>query len=210
MDDLGALLEEVGAAPANLVGHSYGGLIALVLAARAPGLVERLVLAEPPVLGLFGSVPPSPLQLLGLALRRPRTALGIARLGIRGFGPATAAVERGDLEEAMERMGTAILGAEAYGALSSERRDQIRDNLIPEELTSEEAMPRLDPSAVGSIRCPALLLEGDRSPAVFSHLLDRLEELLPHSRRAAIPGASHIVHEDNPAAFQREVEAFLP
>ncbi len=42
-----AIVETVGAAPAILVGHSFGGRLAFELAARAPKLVPRLVLLDP-------------------------------------------------------------------------------------------------------------------------------------------------------------------
>ena len=125
------------------------------------------------------------------------------------MGPAATALERGDEEEALRRLGVGILGERAFVRLSEERRAQVRDNLILEELRSAEAFPRLDPATVASIRCPTLLLEGERSPRIFSHLMDYLQELLPNTERVTIPDASHILHEDNPAEFHQVIESFL-
>jgi pimeloyl-ACP methyl ester carboxylesterase len=47
-DDLAALIPD----GADVVGHSYGGMVALTLAGRHPGLVRSLTLIEPPALGL--------------------------------------------------------------------------------------------------------------------------------------------------------------
>jgi lipase len=44
---LDAIVETVGVAPAVLVGHSFGGRLALELATRAPKLVPKLVLLDP-------------------------------------------------------------------------------------------------------------------------------------------------------------------
>ena len=209
VDDLGVVLRSVADEPAEVIGHSYGGLAALLAAARWPERVDALVVVEPPVLGLFVHVPPRPLELLKLALRRPRTALGIVKLGAGAMKPAEAALRRGDEDEAMRRMGRGILGPEAHEAMDDERRAQVRDNIILEELASPEALPRLDHDEIRSIRCPTLLVDGNRGPAVFSRLLDALEELLPHAERVTIPGASHLVHEDQPAAFHAAVDAFL-
>ncbi len=44
---LDAIVETVGAAAAILIGHSFGGRLALELAARAPKLVPKLVLLDP-------------------------------------------------------------------------------------------------------------------------------------------------------------------
>jgi pimeloyl-ACP methyl ester carboxylesterase len=48
-DDVAALLEQE---PAHLVGHSYGGVVSLLAAARAPSSVRSLVVFEPPAFGL--------------------------------------------------------------------------------------------------------------------------------------------------------------
>lgn len=207
--DLRDLIDEFAPGPVTLIGHSYGGVVSLLLAARHPGLVERLVLSEPAVLGLFVSVPPTLPQVLHLALRHPRTAYRILQLGALHLDPAARALERGDDRGALRRVGVGILGKRAFERLSEHRRAQVLDNLMLEELRSEEALPRLDRDEVRSVRVPTLLLEGASSPPLFAHLLDHLHGLLPHAKRVTIPSASHIVHEDNPAGFAEAVEAFL-
>jgi pimeloyl-ACP methyl ester carboxylesterase len=54
-----------------------------------------------------------------------------------------------------------------------------------------------------------LLLHGERSPGLFRLLADRLEELLPNARRVEVPGASHIMHEDNPQVVNEAIAGFL-
>lgn len=208
-EDLERVLAELAPGGCVVVGHSYGGVVALRAAARSPELIDALVLVEPPVLGLFVRVPPSPVELLRVFLRRPALALGILKLGARGMGPAADALRRGDEEQAMRRMGRQILGAEAFASLGDARRDQVRENLILEELTSPEALPRMDDREIRSLDRPVLLVGGERSPALFGRLLDHLETLLPDAERVTISGASHLVHEDRPRPFARAVEAFV-
>lgn len=209
VDDLEALVSSLGNAPTHLVGHSYGGLICLLLAVRSAGLVRSLVLAEPPAMTLLLRIPPKPVEILRLALRSPRTAMGIVKLGAFGLGPAGAAFQRGDAEKAMQKMGTAILGANAFKALSEERLAQVRDNLIPEETTSADFLPPLDPNKIRSIRSPVLLIGGDQSPPVFARLLDHLRTLMPNAQRAVVSGASHLMHEDSPVAFHEALMEFF-
>lgn len=208
VDDLAAFVHGMGAEPAHLVGHSYGAYLALLLAIRRPDSVRSLVLAEPPVLPLFVSNPPKPAELFRVLIRRPRTGLAIMRFGARGIEPATAALGRGDRETALRLFGTAVLGRETFNALSEDRLTQVRANLIPEEFLGSGFVP-LDERDVATMKTPTLLLGGERSPALFGLLLDRLEELIPTTRRALIAEASHIMHEDNPEAFFEHVSEFL-
>ena len=208
VDDLEALLRELDAVPAHLVGHSYGALVSLLLAMKAPELVRTLVLAEPPAITLFVSNQPQPRELLKLLLTRPRTALGILQFGSRGVAPATEALERGDREAALQAFGRATLGREAFEHLAPARRQEARDNLIEAELLGS-GFPPLEDDALRRVQAPALLLAAQQSPRLWHRLLDRLEELLPRTERVEIPGASHIMHEDNPGAYNEAVLSFL-
>jgi pimeloyl-ACP methyl ester carboxylesterase len=51
-EDLAALTEALDLAPAHVAGSSFGGSIALGLAARRPNLLRSLIVHEPPLMGL--------------------------------------------------------------------------------------------------------------------------------------------------------------
>jgi pimeloyl-ACP methyl ester carboxylesterase len=170
--------------------------------------VRTLVLTEPPAITLFVSNVPKPLEIFRLLLSRPRAALAVLKFGAMGLGPATAAVRRGDLEAGMRLFGAAVLGRTFYQRLSETRREQVRVNSIRAEFLGS-GFPPLDAIRVGRVQTPALLINGGQSPALFRCLVDRLEELLPHNERVQIDRASHIVHEDDPAAYNRAVLSFL-
>lgn len=208
VDDLQALVRSLGAAPAHLVGHSYGAFVGLLLALRAPRLLRTLVLAEPPAITLFVSNQPKPSEILKLLFRRPRTAAAIVKFGATGVGPATKAARRGDMATAMRIFGKAVLGREFYRRLSPSRLEQVRANSIPAELTGSGFSP-LEDEALRGVETPTLLVNGEHSPRLFHRLLDRLEELLPSTERIEIPGASHLLHEDNAPAYNRAVLSFL-
>ena len=208
VDDLRALLHSLNRRPVHIVGHSYGAFLGLLLAMREPALVRTLVLAEPPVITLFVSNQPKPLELLRLLLIRPRTATAIIKLGAQGLGPATAAAKQDDMEKAMRLFGTAVLGRETYHGLSEQRKEQVRVNLIKSEFLGSGYSP-LTAQKLRNIQIPTLLLNGQSSPRVFHRLADRLEELLPNSERKEIPRASHMMHEDNAPAFNTAVLEFL-
>jgi pimeloyl-ACP methyl ester carboxylesterase len=93
-------------------------------------------------------------------------------------------------------------------AWSPERVAQAKANFIDAELLGSGFAP-LDEDDVCAVDIPTLLVTGDRSPRIFHRFIDRLEELLPRTERVRIPAASHIVHEDNPEAFEAAVMGFL-
>jgi pimeloyl-ACP methyl ester carboxylesterase len=208
--DLATLIRSLGAAPAHLVGNSWGAFVCLMLARREPELVRSLVLEEPPVIPLFVSTPPRPTELLRVLLTRPRTALGILDFGARIAGPATEAFRRGDDREALRRFVYGVLGREAYEALPEERKEQMSQNLRPlRAVFLGSGFEPFSDADVRAVRAPTLLLTGERSPAFMRRLTDRVEELLPDVRRVEIRGASHAMHEEQPAAVNRAIAEFL-
>lgn len=114
VNDLETLIQLLNAAPAHIVGHSYGALVSLLLAVQSPQLVRTLVLAEPPAMTLFVSNSPKTTELLRLWVSRPRTAAAIMKFGTKEVAPATAALRRNNVEEARRAIGTADLGGNAY------------------------------------------------------------------------------------------------
>lgn len=210
VEDLAAFLRSVDAPAAHLVGHSWGGFVALLTAIRYPDLVRSLVLVEPPVLSLFVSTPPRAPELLRLLARRPATAAAIIKFGATVAAPAQKACRCGDPEAAMETFGRGVLGASRFEQLSQARLRQVRENGNADRAQLMGAgFPPLHDDEVRGVRVPTLLVAGAWSPALFHRLTDRLQELLASPERVEIADASHLVHEDNPAAFNGAVLDFL-
>jgi pimeloyl-ACP methyl ester carboxylesterase len=208
--DLGALVRSLDAAPAHLVGHSYGAFLCLLLAIRQPSLVRTLVLAEPPVITLFVSSIPKPLEILRLLATRPRTAAAIIKFGATGLAPARKAFQRGDPEAGIRVFGDAVFGPGGYDRLSEPRKAQAHDNLsnVKAEILGSGLAPLADREVRG-VDAPALLVTGERSVRLFQCLTDRLAELLPDAERIEIPAASHVMHADNAPAYNQAVLSFL-
>ena len=70
-------------------------------------------------------------------------------------------------------------------------------------------MISLEEDDVRNLSMPTLLVTGSESPTMFHRLTDRLEELIEKTVRVDIPNASHIMHEDNPVAYNHAVLKFL-
>jgi pimeloyl-ACP methyl ester carboxylesterase len=211
VDDLAAFLQAIGAAPAHLVGNSWGAFISLLTAIRHPDSVRSLVLEEPPVVPLMGlSFPPRPSEVLSLLIRRPGFVIAIARGGIRAIGQVKMALQRGDDETALQTFGSMALGKEPFQRLPEARKEQMRENVSAMRAQILGAgLPPLSEEEVRGVGVPTLLITGEQSPVGAILLTDRLEELLPNVERVAIPDASHLMHEENAPAVNKAIVGFL-
>ena len=210
VDDLVAFLRDIEVPTTHLVGHSWGGFIALLVAIQHPEVVRSLVLMEPPVLPLLVSTPPRPSEILRLFLARPATAVAIVKFGATAFGPAQQAFRRGDNEAGLRAFARGVLGKANFAHQSEATIEQLRDNVsaVRAQLLGA-GFPSLDDNAVRGVRAPVLLVVGAQSPAFFRRLSDRLQELLRDATRTEIAEASHLMHVDNAPAFNGALLGFL-
>lgn len=212
MDDLVAFLQSIDAAPAHLVGNSWGALISLLTAIRHPEVVRSLVLEEPPATSLVGlSIPPRASEFVSLLLRHPRLALTIAMLAASTLPKLQRALNGDDDEALVSVFATAAVGAERYQQLDESRRQRLVANAraLRAQLTGA-GLPPMSADQVRGVAVPTLVLTGRESPAIARLLDDHLEGLLPNRKRVFIPDASHDMHEGNPSAVNDAILSFLP
>ncbi len=209
--DLVAFLKEVGAAPAHLVGNSQGAFISLLTALHHPTVVRSLVLEEPAAISIWGvSIPPKLSELVRLALSQPQSALALLRSAISMQIPMQRAFKRGDDEEAVEIFVRGVLGDKAYEKLPVPRLHQIDENISTlKALALRADLPPLSEGPVRHMPIPTLLINGTESPDLLVRLLERLEFLLPNVERLEVKGASHFMHEDDPATVNQAILDFL-
>lgn len=207
VSDLEAILKAINK-PVHLIGHSYGAFICLLLAIKSPQLMRSLTLAEPPVITLYVSNNPKPLEIIKLLFTRPKTAIALVKLGAKGFDPASKELKRGHIEKAVEIFGKATLGKDNFSNLSDSRLKQVYQNVIEAEFTGS-GFPPLEESKIREIRLPTLLISGENSPNIFKLLINRLMQLIPNAEKRVIEGASHISHEDNPLEYSNAVLSFI-
>lgn len=191
-DDLAALIETLGLGPANVLGNSFGGAIALGLAARRPELFRRLAAHEPP--------------LFALAADDPTVA------GVRAaVGPVLELIERGDDEAAVrEFVENIALGPGGWEALPEEQRASMAAN--SHTFLGEALDPTgndLDVDGLSGVAFPVLLTRGDQSPPVFSRIIARVAEAIDGAELRVLPGAGHVPQRSHPAEFVSVVSLFF-
>ncbi len=210
-DDLIALVETLQLGRVHLVGNSGGGFICLLAAGKRPDLFRSMVVQEPPVVPLFFSFPPKPWELLAVLASRPRTGRALFRQMTQGVLPSIAALKRNDLDAGVRIFAQSVLGPEVYASLP----DQVKRHMLLDGRTfralqlGKRTFPRFTPADARAIRVPTLLMTGAISPEANHRLTDRLAELMPNVERVNIPGASHMMHWQNPDATAAAVLGFL-
>ena len=193
ISDVAAFIAGLGAGPVDLVGHSRGAYIAFRVAERHPQLVHRLVLAEPAGVLDETLLPPD---------TPPATYTAL-------IAEAVERVRQGDIEDGLRRFYEYAIGPDAWDKLAEERQRISRDNALTLLGQIKEGRTPYSRAATEAIGAPTLLVGGELTRPAFLSVLDGLEHAIPDVRRATIPGASHLMSWDNPAAFNATVLEFL-
>ena len=177
-DELAPLLE----GGAHLAGHSYGGVIALLMAARHPGSVRSLTVSEPPAFGVARGQPE------------------VDRLvdAFDGFFAAAPEDPVDFLRGFLELVGSEVRLPEPLPPELEQGARALRAERPP-----WEAEIPLDDLA--SAPFPKLVVSGAHNPA-FDAVCDVLEERLG-AERAVLPGAGHSL--PRAPGYPERLEAFL-
>ncbi len=192
-DDLAAVAGAVAAAsgePVDVVGHSYGGRIALGAALRT-GSIGRIVVYEgaPSPGGRSGYRPPGVEQRI------------------------RDQIDRGDREAALETFFREIVGMPP-AELAAYRADPIwprRAAAVHTTLRELEAdgSPAASLAALGVVEQPVLQILGGASKPVFAEATAALDALLADSRVVVVDGARHAAHHTHVDELVGAIRSFL-
>jgi pimeloyl-ACP methyl ester carboxylesterase len=187
------LLEHLGGA--HLVGHSYGGAVALDLARRRPTLVHSVVAFEPVLFAL--------LQRDAASARELRTIVGV----VEAMRTQSSA---GRPEAAAQVFIDFWSGAGTWDALPASRRDAIaqRTATLHHQFDALFGEP-LSAADLARLSMPLLLLFGTATVPVTRRIVQIVEAAQPRARVEALPGMGHMGPLTHSAAFNQRVAAFL-
>ncbi|MGR4883113.1 alpha/beta fold hydrolase [Streptomyces sp. LARHCF249] len=185
--DVVALMDRLGIGRAAFVGSSYGGQVALTVAALHPQRATRLALL---CAGRPGHRPDSP--------------------EVKEFRAAEdALVEAGDLAGAAALNARTWLGPDADEAAHALVRDMqlrnFRNSLIPAG-DHELPEPAVD---LASVTAPTLAVGGAHDLPDFRDIAAELPGLVPGARHLELPWAGHLPSLERPAAITDLLLEFL-
>ena len=196
--DEAKLLEPVLAAarsPLVLVGHSYGGAVALIAALRDPGRVRALVLYEPTLFALLDAERP-----------RPNDADGIRN----AVAEAAECLERGDVDAAAERFIDYWMEPGTWRRMPAERKPAIAESVRNVRRWAHALFTEPTPlAAFRSLDMPVLYMTGERSTASALGVARLLTATLPRVEVVKFAALGHMGPVTHPSQVNEEIARFL-
>jgi pimeloyl-ACP methyl ester carboxylesterase len=181
------LLDAAGAGTAALVGHSMGSLIVIEAASQAPGRVTKIALVATAV----------PMPVSEPLLAASRTNDHVAYEMINVFGHSGSAQIGGNRVPGMWMMGSSMRLMERCGA----------GTLFADFTACNNYATGL--AAAESVKCPALLVLGQRDQMTPAKATKDLAANLAGSRTVILEGAGHSLMSERPDEVLDNLIAFL-
>jgi len=175
-----AYLDNTGLDRVSVLGHSFGGRIALVLAAEYPARVHKMVLANSAGL----RTPPT----LGQQIRR--LGAGIVRETLEALGLETW---RARLQERYNRR---------FASQDYLTAGPLRDTFL--QVIQQDLTP-----FARRVQAPTLLIWGDQDADTPLWQGQRLEQLIPDAGLVVFKGAGHFSYLERLNDYVRIVDHFL-
>lgn len=193
--DAEAALEQLGLAPAALVGHAMGALTAWQLAARRPDLVQALVITDMRASAL-GEQSQHEWDLWFRSWPVPFATLADVR---KWFGEDDPALERPQPAR----------GA-FFAEVMAEGEDGWRPVFTPEQMmrARETWVHDAHWDELAQVQCPTLVVRGVDGELGRAEAQEMVR-VLPRGIYAEVPEAGHLVHYDRPDDWRKVVEPFL-
>jgi pimeloyl-ACP methyl ester carboxylesterase len=202
-EDLAGFIHTLHLGKVVVIGHSYGALTALFLAAKHPELVRALVLAEPPAISLLAHLPG------GEAKTGKAIYDDIQR---RMVAPMQQAFRRGDRDAGIAAFIDYVFSdPQAWDKMpEAARAETLRDAQEWDVMmTTGTLFPEIEASTIRRITAPVLLLSGAKSYPFLGLITEELARLLPNRETIVLPDAGHQMWDQAPELCRKDVEAFL-
>jgi len=193
--DLAGFVRSLRAGPVDVVGHSYGAVIALGLALHHPELVRRLFINEPPLPSVVDD--PADQRLVD----EERKALA----------PAVAAASAGNTSEATRLFVDWVNGQSgAFDALPAKWKAMHFDNArtMPRQLNPPPSTP-ITCADLGRLTIPVVITQGQSTRPFFRVIAEAVHRCVTGSRIVTIAGAQHRAPIQAPARFNEALLTFL-
>lgn len=196
------LIESLGSRRVVLVGHSYGGTLALAYAEQRPQDVKGLVLIDAAAGGAhstaFRRAQSHLIQVLGWPVVQPLANATFSQLlrTVSAQQGDALAFDPGEVDHTHE---------DRLLALNMQQEDV--DAYASEQLHADDVIADVD-KQLASVQAPAVVIQGAGDKLIQPEHGRRLAALLPHARLVMVSGG-HMAPYVHPATIAAAVQALL-
>ncbi len=195
-DDLIAFIQNLNAGPVDLVGWSYSGPIALLVAVQHPELVRSLFLDEPATLAFVTD--PADLKVA----TQDRGAI---------TAPTMAAVKAGDTAGAVKSLFNSVNGQpDLFDTVPPAVRTMLLDNArtLPISFAAPPP-PTITCEQVGQIKVPTTVAVGELTRPFYKIASSAVARCIPGAKLVVIPKGRHAAAVQATSAFNDALLRFL-
>lgn len=193
-EDLAALLRALKLERVHLVGHSYGGLTALVFAVKHPKAIRSLVLSEPPAHQLVRDLPGGEM---------------LYQEFMTSMKSVVEAFKQADDRKAMSIF-SAVLGRD-LDKMPLSLVERTMQNAVAIRAINEysEPFPKISEKKLRRLKIPTLIVTGENTVGIHKLVNQELLRLIPNAKESVIPNSGHLAARENPKAYNETVLNFL-
>lgn len=176
----------------NLLGHSMGGLVSMIVALKHPEMVERLVIED------------------------VSTSWSQVKTRINSYFDVMQAVNDKKISD-RRLIKEMLLKEEQHGGIVEFLLTNLKAvdgsykfNLPIKSMREDSARAKLyDWSKFKSVNVPALFLKRERSEYISDKGFSECKKMFPEAQLCTIPGSGHWIHSEKPSDFVSSVCNFL-
>lgn len=183
-------------APMDVIGHSYGAVVALLLAVSCPEMVRSLTLIEPVFFAVAQQDAPDALA---------RHAHEVA--------PYQSAMDEGDWAEAARLFNRLWGNGTKWADIPARTQLYMTDriHIIPAQASAifDDSYGLLTRGRLARANMPTLLIHGGQSPEIAGSIVGSLARRMTNARHVKIAGAGHMSPLTHPEHVGNEIRSFL-
>jgi 3-oxoadipate enol-lactonase len=186
-----ALMTHLGVERAHVIGHSYGGAIAVQLAIEAPSLVHSLLVLEPAIL-----------------------AADATAAFVEEAAPLVAAYRSGDAAKAVDLFLSIVSGPDWRTEVAKtvpggpEQAEKDAATFFEVEFPALEKWG-FDSDQASRLSQPVLFVIGSESGPLFEEPLHLFHSAVPQTEEVVVPGLNHLLQMRNPRLVAEAIADFL-
>jgi pimeloyl-ACP methyl ester carboxylesterase len=193
-----SVLDQLKIGRINIAALSMGTIAAEEFAIAYPSMVEKLILLSPAVNGLDKIQKPDSMSMAWLPIMQAATKDNNLEKASRTFADAWA--------KGPSRVVGQVKG-HAYQAVY----DMVLDNLRNHTMSEFPVMEKegADIAGLSTIKCPVLLVDGDKDMPYVNQAVWFLQRKIPQSQRITLKGAAHMVNLEEPEKVNDIIKDFI-